>query len=537
MLRAGYRRYGLAVLAIGFSLTLASVSAWAQRSSAYARLQLNRVQAESRRGPFQADWDSLASYRVPAWFRDAKFGIFIHWGVYSVPAFGSEWYSRNMYVQGSPAFQHHVETYGPQSKFGYKDFIPQFRGEHFDADAWVDLFVRAGARYIVPVAEHCDGFPMYDSGMTDWDAAKMGPRRDVVGELAVATRKRGLRFGVSSHRAEHWWWYDGGMKFDSDVRDPRYAGLYGPAQPMALPGDVDSKEPDPEHLERWLPPDKAFLDDWLARSAELVYKYHPDFLYFDWWIGQPAFQPYLKRFAAYYYNAAAQRRQGVVLTYKEHAFPENAAVLDIERGKLDALRLLPWQTDTSVSIHSWGYVKNDQYRDAKSLIDELVDVVSKNGNLLLNVGPEPDGTIPEQARTTLLEMGAWLKTNGEAIYGSRPWLVYGEGPTKVTSSAKNTDTQEFTPEDIRFTMHGGVLYAIALGWPASGDLRVHTLWKGNPYLRGPVCAVELLGSPDKLTWRQTEDGLHIELPPMQPDEPAFTFRVMESESQSGRCGN
>jgi alpha-L-fucosidase len=516
---------------------LCATPAPAQNTAHNVQRQLDRVQAAARSGPFKADWDSLSAYRIPVWFRDAKFGIFIHWGVYSVPAFGSEWYPRNMYQEGSAAYKHQVETYGPESKFGYKDFIPMFRAEHFDAGAWVDLFAQAGARYIVPVAEHCDGFPMYDSGLTDWDAAKMGPKRDVVGELEAATRKRGLHFGVSSHRAEHWWWYHSGMKFDSDVRDPRYAGIYGPAEPMALPGDDDSKEPDPEHLERWLPPDKAFLDDWLARSTELADKYHPDFMYFDWWIGQPAFRPYLKRFAAYYYNAAAQRKQGVVLTYKEHAFPENAAVLDIERAKLDALRLLPWQTDTSVSIHSWGYVNNDEYRDAKSLIDELADVVSKNGNLLLNVGPKSDGTIPGQVRAVLLQMGAWLSTNGEAIYGSRPWLVYGEGPTKVTSSAMNSDKQEFTPADIRFTTHNGALYAIALGWPAGGELRVHTLWKGNPYLSGPVCSVQLLGSAGNLAWRQQGDGLYIELPQSPPDEPAFTFRILESEGPSGRCGH
>ena len=530
-------RHGLRLLAI--AIAICAVDALQARCQASAKIdqQIERVNTAIQKGPVKADWDLLGAYRVPQWFRDAKFGIFIHWGVYSVPAFGNEWYSRNMYVEGTPAFKHHVETYGPQSKFGYKDFIPMFKAEHFKADDWVDLFQQAGARYVVPVAEHCDGFAMYDSSLTDWDAAKMGPKRDVVGELAAATRRHGLHFGVSSHRAEHWWWYDGGTKFDSDVRDPRFARLYGPARAMALPGDDDSKEPDPDHLERWQPPNKSFLDDWLARSSELVDKYHPDLIYFDWWIGQPAFQPYLKQFAAYDYNEAVLRHQGVVLTYKGYDFPENAAVLDIERGKLDTVRLLPWQTDTSVSIHSWGYAANDEYRSAKSLIDELVDVVSKNGNLLLNVGPKSDGTIPDEARDILMQIGAWLKTNGEAIYGSRPWLVYGEGPTKVTSSAKSSDQQEFTAEDIRFTTHRGALYAIALGWPKSSELRVHSLWKGNPYLTGPVCEVKLLGADKGISWRQTADGLYIELPMQQPKEPAFTFRIMEPQGHSGHCGN
>jgi alpha-L-fucosidase len=304
---------------------------------------------------------------------------------------------------------------------------------------------------------------------------------------------------------------------------------------MVLTGEDDSKEPDPNHLERWLAPNQAFMDDWLARSTEIMDKYHPDFMYFDWWIGQPAFQPYLKRLSAYYYNQAAARSQHVVLTYKDQDFPANAAVLDIERGKLDALRLLPWQTDTSVSIHSWGYVKNDEYRDAKSLIGELVDVVSKNGNLLLNVGPEADGTIPEQARTILLQMGAWLNINGEAIYGSRPWLVFGEGPTKVTSSALNTDRQDFKPQDIRYTTHNGKLYAIALGWPSNGELRLRTLYQGNPYLQSQVCSVNLLGVHEPLTWTQQQDGLHIKLPVTPPAEPVFTFRIESSSNASGAC--
>jgi alpha-L-fucosidase len=326
------------------------------------------------------------------------------------------------------------------------------------------------------------------------------------------------------------------MKFDSDVRDPQFAVLYGPAQPRTLPGDDDTKESDPNHLEKWLAPNRAFMDDWLARSTEIIDKYRPDFMYFDWWIGQPAFQPYLKRFTAYYYNQAAQRHQSVVLTYKMNDFSENAAVLDVERGKLDAIRLLPWQTDTSVSIRSWGYVKNDEYRDAKSLIDELVDVVSKNGNLLLNVGPKSDGTIPEEARNILLSMGAWLQTNGEAIYGSRPWLIYGEGPTKVTSSALNTDQQDYTAEDIRYTTNKGALYAIALGWPAGRDLRLHSLYRGNPYLDGEICSVRLLGATEDLDWKQGDDGVHIKLLSGKPDEPAFTFRIFTRDAPGGTCG-
>jgi alpha-L-fucosidase len=488
--------------------------------------RLARVDAEVAHQPYRANWNSLGHYQVPDWFRDAKFGIFIHWGVYSVPAFGNEWYSRNMYVQGTPAFQHQVATYGPQSKFGYKDFIPMFTGSNFNADEWVDLFVRAGAKYVVPVAEHCDGFPMYASDFTDWNASRMGPKRDVIAEIAVATRRRNLHFGASSHRAEHWWWYDGGTSFDSDVNDPQFARLYGPAQPMGWPGDDPAKEPDPDHLEKWLPPNQAFLDDWLARSTEIVDKYHPDILYFDWWIGQPAFQPYLQRMAAYYYDRAAERGTGVVLTYKGYAFPENAAVLDIERGKLDALRLLPWQTDTSISVKSWGYVQSDTYRTAASLIAELVDVVSKNGNLLLNVGPKSDGTIPDEDKSVLLSMGQWLGVNGEAIYGSRPWLVFGEGPTSDAASAvKGNDNKTFTAQDIRFTTKGGFLYAIALGWPADGELKIRILRAGTPYLLKPITGVQLLGSQENLSWKQTAEGLTLELPQKKPNDMAYVFKI------------
>jgi alpha-L-fucosidase len=329
-----------------------------------------------------------------------------------------------------------------------------------------------------------------------------------------------LRFGVSSHTAEHWWWYGAARKLDDDVTHmtAETARLYGPAAPMELPGagDDPAREPDPNHLERWLPPDRAFLDAWLARSTELVDKYRPDFVYFDWWIGQPAFKPYLRQFAAYYYDRSAEEKHAPVLTYKEESMPANAATLDIERGKLDTLRLLPWQTDTSVSIHSWGYVEHDEYRTAPSLIAQLLDTVAKNGNLLLNVGPRSDGTIPDEARPVLLQIGAWLKINGEAIYASRPFPVFGEGPTKApkNSTEKNNDMQTYTPQDIRYTVShdGATLYAATLAQPAAGDLTLHILFAGNPYLPQPVCSARLLGSSGELSFRQTLDGLHLMLP-------------------------
>ena len=532
------------------SLIAIATTAHAQDYSTKVAHQLATVRAEDSRGPFRPDWNSLGNYRTPAWFRDAKFGIFIHWGVYSVPAFGNEWYSRNMYVPGNAAYKHHVATYGPQSKFGYKDFIPLFKAEHFDPNAWLDLFTQAGARYVVPVAEHCDGFAMYDSQFTTWDAARMGPHRDIVGELATATRAHGLHFGASSHRAEHWWWYGLGRTFDSDVNDPRFAGLYGPAARMSLPGAADdTKEPDPSHFEQWLPPDKAFLEDWLARSTEIVDKYHPEFIYFDWWDGQPAFEPYLRQFAAYYYNRSAARGEHPVLTYKIEAMPANAATLDIERGKLDTLRLLPWQTDTSISIHSWGYAEHDEYRTAQSLIHQLVDTVAKNGNLLLNVGPKSDGTIPEEARAVLLEMGAWLKVNGESIYNTRPFSVFGEGPTKFgtnspgKAAAKNSDIQTYTADDIRFTIPKTqspqaptTLYATALGWPANGVLRIKILGSGLPYIPHPVCSVTLLGTDNTLGFSQKPEGLFITLPPQKPNDIAYVFRISDTASCATKAG-
>ena len=467
-------------------------------------------------GPFAANWDSLRGYTIPSWYEDGKFGIFIHWGLYAVPAFGNEWYPRHMYLPGRPEFDHHVATYGPHSQFGYKDFIPHFTAARYEPAEWAALFKEAGARYVVPVAEHHDGFPLYDSALTEWCAAKMGPQRDLIGELAAAVRNEGLVFGLSSHRAEHWWFMNGGRDYDSDVNDPRYQDFYGPATPM---------EGDPHKLDARPYPDAAFLDNWLLRTCELVDKYQPQLIWFDWWIGHEAFKPYLPRFAAYYYNRGAQWGKGVAINHKFEAFPEGTTVFDIERGQLAGIRPLLWQNDTSVSKNSWGYVHNQEYKTVDSLVDDLVDVVSKNGALLLNIGPKPDGTIPEPEQQMLREIGAWLQVNGAAIYGTRPWKIFGEGPTEVSEgSFTDTKRSDFTGEDIRFTTKGDALYAIALAWPGR-QMAVRSLGQAAGFWNGPVGAVRLLGHDGPLSWTQTDQALVVDLPEQPPCAHAFVVEV------------
>lgn len=484
---------------------------------------LDKVDDVITAGPFQADWQSLLNYEIPAWYQDAKFGIFIHWGAYAVPAFGSEWYPRNMYQEGSPEFQHHIETYGPHTEFGYKDFIPQFKAEQFDPVAWASLFKAAGAKFVVPVAEHHDGFAMYDTALSEWCAAKMGPQRDVVGELATAVRAADMVFGVSSHRAEHWFFFDGGMRFDSDVQDPRYAELYGPAQPK--PKDQDDPHA-PEH------PDAAFYDDWLARTIELVDKYQPQIVWFDWWIMHETFKPYLQRFAAYYYNRGAQWNKGVAINYKNDAFPAGSAVFDIERGQLNDIQPQLWQTDTAVAKNSWSYTEGNDYKTTDSLVDDLVDIVSKNGVLLLNIGPKADGTIPAEDERILREIGQWLSINGAAIYGTRPWKIYGEGPTEVVAGAfHDTRRAAFTGQDMRFTTKGDTLYAIALAWPGE-QVTIESLKMGTALAVGDIKEVRLLGHEGNLEFTRDANALTIKLPAQPPCEHAFAFAIRGLELNS-----
>lgn len=493
---------------------------------------LPAIRETIRKGPFKAQWSSLENYEIPQWYKDAKFGIFVHWGAYSVPAFGSEWYPRQMYIdrerRGDNFFQHHREKFGSQKSFGYKDFIPKFKAANFDAARWAKLFKQTGARYVVPVAEHHDGFPMYDCGFTHWDASEMGPKRDVIGELSEAVRSEGMRFGVSSHRAFNWMFYVRSKEFDNS--NPQFAGLYG--RPMPFLFDKDAWD----YKSSFPPQDAQFKDDWLARSCEIVDKYQPDVFWFDFGItpglqdakyNENSYAEYLQQFAAYYYNKSTNDEKGIgVINYKWNAFPESAAVLDKERSKMAEIRTPFWQTDTAVSASSWGYTKNQRYKTADRLVDDLIDIVSKNGCLLLNVGPRSDGTIPDEDKSILLAIGSWLKINGEAIYGTSYWKTFGEGPTSVsTGHISEAKDKPFTADDLRFTTRDGTLYVIGMDWPKSSQVIVKTLATGSEHYQDKIETVSMLGSDQSLSWSRTEDGLVVELPKRRPSKFAYVLKV------------
>jgi alpha-L-fucosidase len=464
-------------------------------------------------GPFQPDWDSIrAGYRTPEWFRDAKFGIFLHWGLYAVPAHQSEWYVRHMY--GNPGIiKWHTEHFGPPDKFGYKDFIPLFIAAKFDPAVWAELFKEAGARYVIPTAEHHDGFAMWDSALTRFDAKDMGPHRDLIGDLARAVRQAGLKFGVSNHRIEHFDFIRPAKELKTDLEDPEWADFYSVA----------------DHSEGAR---LRFMDDWLARNFELIDNYHPDLLWFDNGVNPRANDPLKLKVAAYYYNRARSWHEDVSLITKDSAYLAGS-ILDFERGHPSGFRSDVWQTENNVH-QRWGYLSDAKYRRVETCVHELIDVVSKGGNLLLNFSPRADGTIPEEQQQMLRGIGAWLRVNGEAIYGTRPWTRFGEGPTSWPNPQSLPEEQRihreavgdfpwpaWTAQDVRFTKRGDTLYAIVMTWPADGRAVVKSLNVGAC----KVEKVELLGCAGELAFTQDAGGLKVKLPTLKPCDYAYVLKI------------
>jgi len=463
---------------------------------------------------YQPTWNSLKHIQTPQWLKDGKFGIYTHWGVYAVPAQGPNctWYANQVYTRpDSPARKYHEATYGPLETFGYKDFIPMFTGEKFNADEWAELFEKAGARFAGPVAEHHDGFSMWDTKYSKWNAKKMGPKRDVVGELSVAIKKRNMKFVTAFHHAENWFYFP---TWDTryDCGDPKYSGLYGPIH------------------EKGALPDKGFLDQWKGKIVEVIDKYDPDFIWFDFGL-RLVTDSYKQELLAYYYNQAAARGKEVVVSYKGFDLPPGAGLLDLELAQETDLTYYEWITDTSIDDgEGWGYVKGLGFKSVDNLIDNLVDRVSKNGYLLLNVGPKPDGSIPDAARERLLAMGNWLKTNGDAIYGTTCWVVPGEGPTKLENTGGFNEKNDlvYTREDIRFTVKDNNLYATVLDWPGDQILIKSLAAKGTTWAGlypSEIESITMLGDGKDLKWEMTKEGLRIETPKIRPCDYAFVFKI------------
>ncbi len=463
---------------------------------------------------FEKNWKSLQNYECPDWFRDAKFGIYAHWGPYCIPAFPTttDWYSHHMYQPGHAIHKYHVETYGPITEFGYKEFVPQFTAPKFNADAWAQLYEESGARFAGPVAEHCDGFAFWDSNITEWDSVDKGPKRDVVAEMEKAVRSRGLKFMTSFHHHWKWGWYATPIK-GADCLDPAYSQLYGPPLPASAWG---THHPRPK-------PDSAFCTEWRDKVNEVVDKYQPDLIWFDNRMDIIE-ESYRIDMTAHYYNQAALRGQEVVLNYKNKDIAKGAGVIDLERNRMPDIFPEPWLTDTSIAKNSWSYCPELDYYSTDRLIHDLIDIVSKNGCLLLNIAPHPDGSIPEPQKQRLRAMGTWLRTNSDAIYGTRPWKVFGEGPTKTPEGhLSDLDFEGFAAEDIRFTQakDGSTLYVFLFGWPENDSLIVRSLTPD----RGTIKTVNYLAYDTPVQWRQSDGGLILNLSAKPPAKHAIVLKL------------
>jgi alpha-L-fucosidase len=475
-------------------------------------------------GPFQGTRTSLKAYRAPEWFRDAKFGIWAHWGPQSAIEEG-DWYARNMYLQGSRQYEYHVEHFGHPTKVGYKDLIPIWKAEQFDPDYLVGLYQKAGAKYFMSMGVHHDNFDLWDSKHTHWNAVNMGPKRDVVGAFREAALRHGLKFGVSDHLWVSYKWFsvsrgsdrDGpraGVPYDGD--DPRYADLYGDSEEVHT--NLDWNE---DGI-----PDK-WKRHWFARIKDLVDKYQPDLLYSD---GHIPFEGYGLGLVAHLYNLNAEQHEGrVQAVYTSKRRQDSAAgtcVLDVERGLVDSIWPEPWQTDTCIG--EWHYWRGIKYKTPKTVIDMLVDIVSRNGNLMLNFPLPNRGMLDDEELKILGEITAWMAVNSEAIHATRPWKIFGVGPGTQKPAADERFNENrrkaLTAADVRFTTKGPVLYAFFMGWPER-EVLIAPLATTSPNVNGRVARVELLGYPGKLQWTHDETGLKVQLPAEKPCDHAYALKI------------
>ncbi len=509
------------------------------------------------KGPFQPTWDSLMQYKTPDWFRNAKFGIWAHWGPQCQPEVG-DWYARQMYIEGNNKYKAHLEKYGHPSQFGFKDVINEWKADQWNPDELLGLYKKAGAKYFMALANHHDNFDLYKSKYQTWNSTKIGPQKDIIGGWKKAAKAQGLHFAVSVHAAHAWSWYEtaqradrtgnfAGIPYDGkltkadgkgkwwDGLDPQE--LYAQNHPLSAGSDDDKMI-----HKQWdwgngvNVPSKAYCDKFLNRTIDLINQYSPDMIYFDdsqlplWPISDAGL-----KIAAHLYNRSIKEHgslqavvNGKILDEKQR----QCMVWDIERGQSNNIEPLPWQTDTCIG--DWHYNRSvydkHKYKSAKTVIHTLIDVVSKNGNLMLSVPVRGNGSIDEDERKIVAEIGQWMGMNSESIYGTRPWKIFGEGPALEKVAALNAQGfnegkgKPFVAEDIRFVTKGDVLYATSLGWPETNQLTIKNL-SIDKYKA--IQKVQLLATNQSLVFKQTNEGLVMELPSTKPEMSfANVFKVI-----------
>jgi alpha-L-fucosidase len=477
---------------------------------------------------YEESWESLARHNEqPGWFQDAKLGIYFHWGVYSVPAFSTEWYPRNMHFEGSSEYKHHLEKYGHPSEFGYHDFVPMFKAENFDATEWADLFQKAGARFAGPVAEHHDGFSMWASEVTPWNAGSKGPQRDITGELEKAIKDRGMKLITTFHHARNLQRYKGKEPEEIEKSKENMWWAFGNSHyPLfeGMPPAMD--DPELNYLYGNIPEDKWLEEVWFGKLKEVIDNYQPDIMWFDSWLDEIP-ESYLQKYCAYYLNEAEKLNKEVVIVRKQDDLPLEVSVDDLEKSRKNRLEEKVWMTDETVSTGSWCYTENLQIKPAADVLHVLIDIVSKNGVLLLNISPMADGTIPEDQKNVLLTMGAWLDKYGESVYETRPWYTYGEGPTKEPEGHFSNHEEflkiKYSASDVRYTTKENVIYATFLGKPANNqEVLLKSFSHGEWVNAREIKKVSLLGSDEEVEYEVLNEGLKV----IVPDEPADDMAVV-----------
>lgn len=483
-----------------------------------------KVAEEPKSPKYKASWESLAQHNEePDWFQDAKLGIYFHWGVYSVPAFGNEWYPSRMHYEKNKEYKHHLEKYGHPSKFGYHDFVPLFKAEKFNADEWADLFVKAGARFAGPVAEHHDGFSMWDSEITPWNAADEGPQKDITGLLQKSITERGMKFITTFHHARNLQETDTIVKVGKEI--VRQLGHYPSFEDMP----TVSEDKKLKYLYGNLPAEQWYKEVWFGKLKEVIDLYQPDIIWFDSWLDRVP-ENLRQEFCAYYLNEAEKLGKEVVIVRKQNDLPLDCSVDDLEKSRKNELEKKSWMTDETVSTGSWCFTENLQVKPAADVLHVLIDIVSKNGVLLLNISPKADGTIPADQQNVLLKMGEWLGEYGESIYGSRPWYTFGEGPTKEPEGHFSNHAAflkiKYSAKDVRYTTNKGNIYATILGWPGDNKEVLFEAfskdeWKDAKSIKN----VTLLGSKEKIQFELTDAGLKVTTPAKATNDMAVVFKI------------